>query len=105
MLGSVGGTIGEPLLSFQSLPRYGVWPARIAPVTAIRDFRAPVFVIGGAEDRYTPPSETRALFAAAPNRKALWLVPGLDHGKVSNFRDEEWARRVGGFLRGTIGAP
>jgi len=105
MLGSVGGTIGEPLLSLQSLPRYGVWPARIAPVTAIRDFRAPVFVIGGAEDRYTPPVETRMLFAAAPNRKGLWLVPGLDHGKVSNFHDEEWARRVGGFLRGTIGAP
>ena len=105
VLGLVGGTIGEPLLSLQSLPRYGVWPGRIAPVMAIRDFRAPVFVIGGAEDRYTPPAETRALFAAAPNRKGLWLVPGLGHGEVSNLHDGEWARRVGGFLRGTIGAP
>ncbi|MBB4100098.1 alpha/beta hydrolase [Sphingomonas kyeonggiensis] len=105
LLGPIGGTIGEPLLSLQSLPRYGVWPGRIAPLAAIRDFRAPVFVIGGAGDRYTPPVETRALFAAAPNRKGLWLVPGLDHGEVSNLHDGEWARRMGGFLRGTIGAP
>lgn len=105
MLTPVGSTLAEPLLSFQSLPRYGVWPGRIAPVAAIRDFRGPVFVIGGGADRYTPPVETRALFDAAPNRKGLWLVPGLSHGEVSNLHDAEWERRVGGFLRGTIGAP
>lgn len=105
VLAPVGGTLAEPLLSFQSLPRYGVWPGRIAPLAAIRDFRAPVFVIGGAKDRYTPPAETRALFEAAPNRRALWLVPGLSHGEVSNLRDAEWARRVSGFLGGTIGTP
>jgi alpha-beta hydrolase superfamily lysophospholipase len=105
VLGPMGGTLAEPLLSFQSLPRYGVWPGRIAPLATIRDFRAPVFVIGGAKDRYTPPAETRALFEAAPDRRGLWLVPGLSHGEVSNLHDAEWAHRVGGFLRGTIGAP
>lgn len=105
VLTPVGGTIAEPLLSFQSLPRYGVWPGRIAPIAAIRTFQAPVFVIGGAADRYTPPAETRALFEAAPNSKGFWLVPGLSHGEVSNFHDAEWTRRVRDFLRGTIGAP
>lgn len=105
VLTPAGGTIAEPLLSFQSLPRYGVWPGRIAPLAAIRDFQAPVLVIGGAADRYTPPAETRALFEAAPNRKGLWLVPGLTHAGVSNLHDAEWARRTGDFLRGTIGAP
>jgi uncharacterized protein len=105
VLGTAGGALAEPLLSFQSLPRYGVWPGRIAPLTAIRDFRAPVFVIGGAGDRYTPPVETRALYGAAPDHRGLWLVPGLSHGEVSNLHDAEWARRVGSFLRGTIGAP
>lgn len=105
ILTPIGGTLAEPLLSFQSLPRYGVWPGRIAPLTAIRDFRAPVFVIGGAKDRYTPPVETRALFEAAPNRKALWLVPGLSHGKVSSLHDAEWEQRLDAFLRGTLGAP
>lgn len=105
VLTPLGGTLAEPLLSFQSLPRYGVWPGRIAPIAAIRDFRAPVFVIGGAADRYTPPAEARALFEAAPNRKGLWLVPGLSHGEVSNLHDAEWARRVGNFLNRAIGAP
>ncbi len=105
VLTPVGGTIAEPLLSFQSLPRYGVWPGRIAPIAAIREFSAPVLVIGGAADRYTPPVETRALFEAAPNRKGLWLVPGLSHGEVSSLHDAEWRRRVSAFLRGTIGAP
>ncbi|MDF2385740.1 alpha/beta fold hydrolase [Nostoc ellipsosporum NOK] len=105
VLTAAGGTLAEPLLSFQALPRYGVWPGRIAPIAAIRDYPGPVFVIGGAEDRYTPPAETRALYRAAPNRKALWLVPGLSHGDVSNLHDAEWARRIGGFLRETIGTP
>jgi pimeloyl-ACP methyl ester carboxylesterase len=104
LLTPIGGAIGEPLLSLQSQPRYGVWPGRIAPIAAIHGFAGPVFVIGGADDRYTPPAETRALYDAAPNRKALWLVPGLAHGQVSNLHDAEWARRITGFLRGTIGA-
>lgn len=105
VLTPAGGALAEPLLSFQSLPRHRVWPGRIAPIAAIRDYAGPVFVIGGAEDRYTPPAETRALYAAAPNRKALWLVPGLSHGEVSNLHDAEWARRIGAFLRETIGMP
>lgn len=105
ILGPVGGTIGEPLLSFQSLPRYGVWPSRIAPIMAIRSVPAPVFVIGGGADRYTPPAETRALWAAAPRRKDLWLAPGLTHGQVSNLHDAEWERRVTAFLGETIGRP
>ncbi len=105
VLTPAGGALAEPLLSFQSLPRYGVWPGRIAPIAAIGGYRGPVLVIGGAEDRYTPPVETRALYAAAPNRKALWLVPGLSHGEVSNLHDAEWTRRIGEFLRETIGTP
>ncbi|NWP05775.1 hypothetical protein, partial [Escherichia coli] len=42
VLTPVGGTLAEPLLSFQSLPRYGVWPGRIAPLAAIRARVAPM---------------------------------------------------------------
>lgn len=99
------GAIAEPLLSLQSLPRYGVWPSRIAPVTAIASFRAPVFVIGGGADPFTPPDETRELYDAAPGRKALWIVPGLDHGQMSALGGAEWRGRVGDFLATTIGQP
>ena len=66
----------EPLLTLQSKPRFGVWPTRLSPREAVKRYPGPVFVIGGAEDRYTPPPETRAIFAAAPGPKRLWLVPG-----------------------------
>ncbi len=62
-LGTVPSWLVEPALSFQALPRYGVWPGRIAPLTALRAYHGPVFVIGGGADRFTPPSETREMFA------------------------------------------
>jgi len=101
----VGATLLEPLLSFQSLPRYGVWPSRISPLVALRTYRAPVLVIGGGADRYTTAGETRQLYRAAPAARGLWIVPGLDHGRVSSLGDEEWRKRVGAFFAGTIGTP
>jgi len=101
----VGATLFEPLLSFQALPRYGVWPSRISPLSALRTFRAPVLVIGGEADRYTTPAETRRLYKAAPAARGLWIVPGLDHGRTSSLGDVEWRKRVGAFFAGTIGTP
>jgi uncharacterized protein len=95
----------EPLLSFQSKPRFGVWPGDLSPVEALRDYRGPVFVLGGEDDLYTPPAETRALFAAAPGPKSLWLLPGRDHSAISELSDDAYRGRIRGFLRGAIGEP
>lgn len=95
----------EPLLSFQSKPRFGVMPGDLSPLRALRRYPGPVFVIGGEDDRYTPPDETRALFAAAPGPKRLWLVPGRDHAAMGDLGDDAWRDRIGGFLRATIGPP
>lgn len=95
----------EPLLSFQSGPRFGAWPADLSPVQALRRYPGPVFVIGGERDRYTPPEETRSLFAAAPGAKALWLVPGKDHAAIGELSDEAYRARIARFLRSTIGPP
>ena len=95
----------EPWLSFQSLPRWGVWPGRISPVEAIRSYRGPVLVIGGGEDAYTPPAETRALCKAAPGPKAMWIVDGLDHAHVSALSNPEYRAKVGAFLSDRIGTP
>ncbi len=95
----------EPLLSFQSKPRFGVMPGDLSPLDALRRYPGPVFVIGGQDDRYTPPEETRALVAAAPGAKSLWLVPGRDHAAMGDLDDEAYRRRVGSFLRATIGRP
>lgn len=74
--------IVEPLLTYQSLIRLGVSPDRIAPVVAIRQFRAPVMVIGGGADIYTPPEEARALYNAAPQSDGLWILDGLSHDQA-----------------------
>jgi len=95
----------EPLLSFQSGPRFGVQPGDLSPLEALRHYPGPVFVIGGGDDSYTPPAETRALFAAAPGPKALWLVPGRDHAAMGELRDPEYRARIARFLTATIGEP
>ena len=95
----------EPLLSFQSKPRLGVMPDTLSPLEALRHFHGPVFVMGGEDDRYTPPEETRALFAAAPGRKKLWLVPGRGHAAMGDLRDQGYYARLDEFLQQTIGHP
>ena len=101
--GSLPAVLLEPLLSYQARLRYGVWPAELAPIARVRGYRGPLLVIGGGEDGSTPPQETRALYAAAPGRKALWIAPGLDHAQVSDIATPEYRVRIRAFLRATIG--
>lgn len=95
----------EPLLSFQTRPRLGVWPSRLEPVAVMSRMNCPVFVIGGEKDRFTPPHETRTVYDAASGRKRLWIVPGLGHGGVSNTLTEDYRERVLAFLHAAIGDP
>lgn len=104
-LTAVPARLLEPLLSFQSLPRFGAWPSELSPRRALRRYRGPVLVIGGEQDRYTPPEETRALYAAAPGPKALWLVPTGGHGELGNLNDAATREQVRRFLHRTIGPP
>lgn len=97
--------LAEPLLSYQALPRFGVWPERLSPIKAVQDYHGPVFVIGGGADRYTPPSETRALYAAVPGRKQLWIVDGLDHAQISGLDDDAYRSRIRQHFAQSIGAP
>ena len=104
-LGKASALIFEPLLSFQSVARFGVLPSRLSPATAVRRYTGPVLVIGGGQDRYTPPAETRAIHDAAPGRKSLWLVPGKDHAAACDMTDAEYRSRVWRFLTASIGRP
>ncbi len=88
----------EPLLSLQARRRLGVWPGQISPVAALRTYRGPVLVIGGAEDGHTPPAETREIYGAAPGPKTLWMMDDVGHAEASNPNDEEYRRRLLDFL-------
>lgn len=108
----IGGVLGswpaaflEPLLSFQSRFRLGVWPPRLSPLRAVGGYRGDVLVIGGGADGHTPPDETRALYAAVPGRKALWIAPGLDHRQTCDMQSEEYRSRLLAFFGASLGAP
>jgi pimeloyl-ACP methyl ester carboxylesterase len=95
----------EPFLSLQSRPRFGVWPSRLSPLEALRHYRGPVLVIGGEDDLSTPPVETKAVFAAAPGPKSLWIAPGAGHKAATVLRSDSYRRRLLAFLRAHIGPP
>jgi fermentation-respiration switch protein FrsA (DUF1100 family) len=76
--------------------RTGVSVDEVKPIERIASLRCPIFVIGGDEDVKALPSETRRLFAAASEPKALWMVPGAGHRDL--FSREEYAEKVSAFL-------
>ncbi|MDB5709523.1 MAG: alpha/beta fold hydrolase [Sphingomonas bacterium] len=93
----------ESLLSYQARLRFGVWPDALAPIRAARRLSCPVLVIGGTEDRYTPPAETRALYDAVSGPKRLWWVVGADHAATSSDESPAYRDTLLMFLRQTIG--
>lgn len=105
MAGALPAYAIEPLLSLQALPRFGAWPSQLSPLTALGKYRGSVMVIGGGADRFTPPEETRALFAAARGPRSLWIVDGLDHGQMSGLQTPEYRQRLAAFLAQSVGKP
>lgn len=95
----------HPLFTWQIRPRLGITPSDLRPIERIGALGAPVFVIGGAADRHTPPAETARLFAAALEPKRLWLVPGAVHGDFQAAAPEEYRRRVLALFQEFLGAP
>lgn len=102
-LGRFPAMVAEPLLSYQSWPRYGVAPSRISPLSAIGRYTGDVLVIGGTQDRESRVADTRALYAAASGRKSLWLIEGADHPETCSLWTPKYRQRVGRFLRRAIG--
>lgn len=101
------GRIGEalaPLVEAALLPRDGVTAADLRPIDRIREQTAPVLVLAGTHDRYTTLRESRALFARAPEPKALWEVEGAAHVDLHAFSRAEYERRVGSFLAARLEA-
>ncbi len=96
-LGGVGRALA-PLATRVLLPRDGVTAADLRPIDRIHEQTAAVLVLAGTADRYTTIDESRALFARAPEPKALWEVEGAGHVDLHDFARPEYERRVGAFL-------
>ena len=78
----------EPLLSYQSLPRFGVWPSSISPIRALAQVEAPVLPMGGGKDTNTPPQETRAMYVAIRANAELRILEGVTHDALGRTSPE-----------------
>jgi uncharacterized protein len=101
-LGTAMGTIGEPLLSFQSYYWFGVGPDQINPANALAAYQGPTLVIGGAQDNYTPPAEVTAMARKAQQLDTLWIIPNEIHGAVTSINAPEYQARVLAFFEKTL---
>lgn len=96
------GHVMTPLLAWQVKPRLGVGVDELEPIRAIANVGAPVMVVGGSRDAYTPEEESRELFAAAAEPKLLWVVPGAAHQDFSRYDPEGYRTHVVAFLRANL---
>jgi uncharacterized protein len=101
-LGSGGATMLEPLLSYQSLPRFGVWPDRISPLNALSKVTAPVMIVGGGSDTNTPPAETRAMFDVVRGHGELHILQGESHQGLAGQPTGQFKVSLLAFLDRTL---
>jgi alpha-beta hydrolase superfamily lysophospholipase len=92
-----------PLLLIQIRPRLGVTPDQLEPIRNIAALGAPVLIVGGSRDAHTTEEETRELFAAATEPKALWIVEGASHQDFARFDRTGYEANVVAFLRRNLG--
>ncbi|WP_084451823.1 alpha/beta hydrolase [Roseateles chitosanitabidus] len=96
-LGEWAGAL-SPLLLAQFPLQLGISPQALRPIDRIAKLRAPLLVIAGARDQHTTVAETRRLYEAALEPKALWIVPGAAHVDLLDYAPEDYATRVSAFL-------
>ena len=76
----------------------GIGEDALRPIDHIGRVGAPVFVIAGTRDAYTPLGESRALFEQAREPKEFWAVEGARHEDLHAFAGDIYEQRVGEFL-------
>ena len=103
-LGVFGRTL-TPLLLNQLQWRLGVSASQLRPVDHIENVECPVFVIIGANDRNTRPTDTRILVERARNPKEVWFVPNVGHVDLHRVAREKYETRVLAFLAKSARVP
>jgi uncharacterized protein len=76
----------------------GVSESELQPISRIGKIHAPLLLIAGTEDPYTPLAEAESLYARAPAPKSFWAVKGAGHEDLHLFERQEYEKRVGTFL-------
>jgi pimeloyl-ACP methyl ester carboxylesterase len=94
---AVGRLFTSPLIDVVG-SEIGVGELELQPIDRIGRIRAPLLLISGTADPYTPLAEAESLYAHAPARKSFWAVPGAGHEDLHAYAPQEYESRVGSFL-------
>jgi len=94
---AVGRWFTSPLIDMVG-SEIGVAESELQPIDRIGKISAPLLLISGTADPYTPLVEAESLYARAPARKSFWAVPGAGHEDLHHYAPREYERRVGDFL-------
>jgi esterase/lipase len=87
-----------PLIMTELQSRLEIPPDRLRPIDRMGKIGAPLLIIDGADDNYTPVEDAHALFDAASEPKELWSVDGAGHVNLHVFAKAEYEKRVSEFF-------
>lgn len=80
-------------LHYRIIPRALV-PDAYPSLRRVRELRAPLLVLHGADDMLVPCEQGRALFDAAAEPKRLSIVPGVGHNDIVTVAGRELVEQV-----------
>ena len=63
---------------------------------------APLLIIQGDRDEVIPPRLGQALFAAAPEPKSLWVIPGAGHNDIAETAGPQYRQRLAAFYDSAV---
>jgi fermentation-respiration switch protein FrsA (DUF1100 family) len=76
---------------------------RYASLGRIGAVGAPLLVIAGNRDSIVPLEQSRLLYEAAAEPKAIKVIEGADHNDAALFTGDELISEVAGFIRAHVG--
>lgn len=93
-----GGAWLSPLLLKSLAWRTGIKAEQLRPIDHIAKVDVPKLLIVGSSDRHTHLDESMAMYAAAADPKALWVVNGAQHVDLFRYGADRYKERVGHFF-------
>jgi hypothetical protein len=93
-----GGVWLTPLLLKSLAWRTGAKAWQLRPIDHIAKLDVPKLLVVGSADRHTHLDESLAMYAAAAEPKALWIVEGAQHVDLYRYGGDGYRQRVGTFL-------
>lgn len=78
--------------------RAGYTFSEASALDQVKKNRLPLFIIHGDQDELVPTEMANRLYEATNSMKELWIVPGAGHTEGFTIEEEEYKKRVKGFI-------